>query len=201
LSEAYARSIADVFWALAERTGSSVIVDTSKDPRDAALVRNVPGLDVRPLHLLRDPRGVLWSRLRRGITKRRFTSRSRVAHIVRESLAWQVHNEAAAALTRRRHGLGTLRFEEFVDDPTAHVEAIAIQLGRAVPTGLKVAGGAVHLGLNHTAGGNQNRWEIGSIELRVDRSGKERFSPAEQWMIEALTWPVRRRIRPRAAVA
>ncbi|HZQ07697.1 MAG TPA: sulfotransferase, partial [Anaerolineae bacterium] len=49
-----------------EVTGKRVFVDTSKDHRRAVALYGA-GLDVRAIHLVRDPRGVYASRLRHGV--------------------------------------------------------------------------------------------------------------------------------------
>lgn len=47
-------------------TGKAVLVDTSKDPLRVKLLQKYSALDVRAIHLVRDPRGVIASRMRRN---------------------------------------------------------------------------------------------------------------------------------------
>jgi hypothetical protein len=53
--------------AVLRLTGKSVFVDTSKDHLRARVLRMFSPYDVRVIHLVRDPRGVVASRLRRGV--------------------------------------------------------------------------------------------------------------------------------------
>lgn len=61
-----ARNEAVIRAVLAE-TGASVLVDSSKDPLRLEALRRFSGLDVQAIHLVRDARGVVASRLRRGV--------------------------------------------------------------------------------------------------------------------------------------
>jgi hypothetical protein len=50
-----------------EVSGKRVFVDTSKDRMRLSALRRFSGLDIRAIHLVRDARGVVASRLRRGV--------------------------------------------------------------------------------------------------------------------------------------
>lgn len=52
------------YQAIAEATGKRVIIESSKNPLRAKLLCLTPGLDVRLVHLVRDARGVAWSRMK-----------------------------------------------------------------------------------------------------------------------------------------
>ena len=50
-----------VYRAVAEVTGSAVVVDASKGPALGAALAGAPGVDLRMLNVVRDPRAVAWS--------------------------------------------------------------------------------------------------------------------------------------------
>jgi hypothetical protein len=52
------------YQAIAEATGKRVIIESSKNPLRAKLLCLTPGLDVSLVHLVRDARGVAWSRMK-----------------------------------------------------------------------------------------------------------------------------------------
>ena len=60
----YVRLLGRVYRAIAETSGARVVVDSSKRPEHAAVVRLVPGIELHVLHLVRDPRAVAFSRRR-----------------------------------------------------------------------------------------------------------------------------------------
>src|SRR4029077_18987486 len=57
----YAEVAGRLYRAIAAATGARVIVDTSKRTGDAALLRCLPGVGPRVLHVVRDPRAVAYS--------------------------------------------------------------------------------------------------------------------------------------------
>jgi hypothetical protein len=57
----YAEYTRALFGAIAELSGASVIIDSSKGPARALALSRIPGLDLRMLHLVRDVRGVAYS--------------------------------------------------------------------------------------------------------------------------------------------
>src|SRR5439155_19145064 len=59
--EGYLGILGSLYRALGEVSGARVLVDSSKLPSHALLLRRVPGVDLRLLHLVRDSRGVAFS--------------------------------------------------------------------------------------------------------------------------------------------
>ena len=59
--ERYVGYLQRLYGAIAQVTDARLIVDSSKIPTYAMLLRRVPGMDLRALHLVRDPRGVVHS--------------------------------------------------------------------------------------------------------------------------------------------
>src|SRR6185312_6340404 len=57
----YAEYTGALFNAIADLSGATVIVDSSKSPARALALSRIPGLEVRMLHLVRDVRGVAYS--------------------------------------------------------------------------------------------------------------------------------------------
>jgi hypothetical protein len=75
----YAKELAGMYRAIAAETGATVIVDSSKEPTDAALLLMMPEVDVTFVQIVRDPRGTansMASPLRSGACARALTPRS-----------------------------------------------------------------------------------------------------------------------------
>ncbi len=121
--------------------GVGVVVDSSKNTRQAlALYERAPE-EVRIISLVRDGRGVFRSHRSRGFSRR--TSLG----------AWSRHVRRMLPLigrsVDRRHVL-SVRYEELVSDPGASLSAICTFLDRSFePTMLDLAGG-----VRHNIGGN-----------------------------------------------
>ncbi len=63
----YADSLARLFAAIAQVSGATVVVDSSKDPPHGFVLREVPQIDLRAVHLVRDSRGVAYSWTKRVV--------------------------------------------------------------------------------------------------------------------------------------
>lgn len=172
-----------LYRALAEETGARVIVDTSKRAGDAALVRLVPGLTVRYVHLVRDPRAVAYS----------WWKRDAPGHgPVNTSRDWVAFNLLFEAIRARHGGGGSIRVrhEDFVADPSGSLRAMAGLVGRS-PGRLPVEGErTVALGTHHTMLGNPVRFQQGRVTLHLDDLWREDLPAAHRRTVTALTLPL-----------
>src|SRR5687767_15933483 len=85
---------------LVDVTGARVVVDASKRPEDAAVLAGVSCVDQYVLHIVRDPRAVVfsWSRVKPSPDGTMVMQRMRPSRIVRD---WLESNAGAELL--RRH--------------------------------------------------------------------------------------------------
>lgn len=123
--------------ALAEITGATTFVDTSKAPEYARSLGELPGVDLYVLNLVRDPRAVACSWYRR---KRSMTG------IVRNARDWLRRQQA---LEDWKPSLGdrfmTVRYEDLAGAPQATIDAIGDWAGIPIPGSLFVAPDRVHI--------------------------------------------------------
>ncbi len=169
-------------WSLAlavlERTGKSVFVDTSRDhQRPKYLARN-PLLDVRVIHLIRDPRGNSGSIMKHT-----------GADVAKAAKEWKRYNVEAARV--RSHlppaAWMSLRYEEMCTDPRGVLDRISDFLG--------VARATLHPGTRGPEShiiGNKMRL-AGLTEIREDLSWQTRFSGEELATIARVVGPTSRR--------
>ncbi len=167
----YIAAVDRVYRGIAATTGARVIVDSTKRPSDAALLRLLPNVDAFYLHLVRDPRAVAYSWRRRKAQLDRNRVVDMEAHGPTSStVSWLGWNLAAEAL-RRRHDAGRsllLRYEDFVARPRPTVQRIVDLVGES-PEALPFENDrTVRLGRNHTVSGNPDRFKTGSVKLRED---------------------------------
>jgi hypothetical protein len=186
----YARALARAFRAMLDVTGAELVVDTSSEVSDAALLSCHPDVDVRIVHLVRDPRGVVNSH-RRAVkaSGRRFSAAS-AAYV---GTSWIAFNGAAEILLRnvdpthhRRE-----RYEDLVNDPARSLDRVLALFGRSLPSGL-VADGRVHLAATHSAAGNPRRFDTGDVVLREDRGWESELPALDRRLIRAISAPLAR---------
>jgi hypothetical protein len=191
---AYGACYRTLYRAIAAEAGARHVVDSSKWPVQAlALAR--AGLDVRVLHLARDPRGVAYSVSKKDVARPHSLLGS-------DDIMW--HNSPAGAAARwaacqgqaellRRNGVRVrrVRYEDFVRQPRQIVEDVLTGLG--VPCGpaeLKHIGeGRVTLGSSHGLSGNPSRFSDGDMVLRNDEAWREKMPRADRAVVTAIGLP------------
>jgi hypothetical protein len=162
----YAGVLGETYRAIQRATGAEVVVDSSKEAGDAALVELLPDVEAYFVHIVRDPRGTIYSRLRLDADGSVPTG-SHARTTAYTASSWLVNNIASAAV-RRRAACGVfLRYEDFVRDPVGTVEGLSALVG--VPRRLAVAeSGDPFMAPTHTVDGNDNRFRTGVTHVATD---------------------------------
>ena len=203
--QAYTRLLGHTYSAVAEVTGASVIVDSSKRPSDGAALHLVPGITPYFVHLVRDPRAVAysWSR-RKAHLDRSAPAEMRRHGTAGSTLSWTMWN---AAIETLRHSSGhanalLLRYEDFVAHPRAAIERIVQMVGRDGARLPFEDENSVRLAGNHTISGNPSRFSTGAVALKSDDEWKRSQAFKDRVIATALALPLLRRygypLRPKA---
>jgi hypothetical protein len=195
--DSYTETLTALYAAIAEVSGARVVVDSTKRPSLAYILRRAPGLDLRLVHVVRDPRGVVYSWTKRvamppGASPKAFMNRRSPRQISRR---WVTVTLMTAAL--RRLGVPTVlvRYEDLVRDPAAVLRRItAVSTGEEAPdlSGILTPGG-LHLGSSHTVAGGRVRMRTGLLPLRLDEEWRTALPSRLRRFVSAATWPLRRR--------
>lgn len=185
----YATLLGATYADLAAATGATVIVDTSKLPADAVLMSDLEGIDAYLLQLVRDPRGTVYSAIRRsgsgpGVHPRQALS---------GSTGWMVRHLAGTAL-RRRIGPDRsllITYEDLIGDPEAVLTQIAAFVGQPPPALPLVVGGTVALGVAHTPIGG-GRFRPTAVALTRDDRWVTALGAVDRLAVSTLTAPLAR---------
>ncbi|GAA2524411.1 sulfotransferase [Pilimelia columellifera] len=195
---AYGAYYAAVYRAAATVTGASVIVDSSKHSALAHCLRWMrPGaLDLRVVHLVRDPRGVAYS-WTKTVSRPESDDADDMTRYspTRSALLWTAHNTAIGLLGRRGVPVTRLRYEEFLSDPARALRGLAAFAGlELAPDALDfLSEEHVDVGVGHTAAGNPMRFQTGRLPLRLDDAWRTDLPPAQRRLVAALCAPLLRR--------
>lgn len=195
--ERYVELLAPLYRAVAEVAGAKVVVDSTKRPSLAYILARMPEIDLRMVHVLRDPRGVAysWSKvveLPEGTsTMGRMHQRS--ARLT--ARRWVTVNAMIAALARRGTPRVTVRYEDLVRDPRGELGRIA-QLTADV-TGVTdplefIRGDEFDQAGSHAVAGGRIRMRSGPIALSLDEKWRREYPLSRRRMVAAMTWPLRR---------
>lgn len=192
----YTGTLERLYRAIAQVSGASMIVDSSNLPSHAFLLRKMPAIDLRVIHLVRDSRAVAWSWQKR-VEKRRADGPSGYLpqySPAGSSLRWMYYN----GLTQSLRWLGVpyhlVRYEDLVRNP---YRVTAGLLGQAGLTGEAaqpsyIEGHRVRLKQNHTVEGNPMRFVVGDLDLRSDQAWQRQMPSRDQRLVTTLTLPLLR---------
>lgn len=209
--EGYLGRLEKLYRAIQHSTGCRVVVDSSKVPLYGYLLNTIPTIDLYVVHLIRDPRAVSYSWLKKRllpplpgkvgpIYMDRYSS-------IKSSMLWNITNVAVEMFWRRQSKRYLmLRYEDFVDRPQESLQRI-LELVHEQDRGFSLPFGAertIELDINHTTSGNPSRFRTGTLELRPDKEWVARMSLKDKVLAAVSTLPLLFRykyplVRPRDA--
>jgi Sulfotransferase family len=195
--ERYAGILGPLFRAIRDVTGAAVIVDSSKAPSTAFLLRQVPEIRLSAVHLIRDSRGVAHSWTKK-VSRPDAPGREMYMHRYhprRIAFRWMTRNTMMELLGRMGVPEVRVRYETLVREPRAELARLLQGLGESVgPADLSfVSDGHVALGPNHTVMGNPIRMDTGPVHLKLDEQWRTAMSRGNRGTVTALTKPLLRR--------
>ncbi|MEO3812575.1 sulfotransferase [Sphaerisporangium sp. B11E5] len=152
---------ADLYRALAAGGGERLVVDGSKYPAEAAALIGRRDLDVRVLHMVRDPRAVALSHL----SVKQYIEIMSPARSTGYWLGFNLASELVGAAAPDRYL--RIRHEDFSADP-AGVLGEVLAFAGLDDTPPVDSTGTVTLGVNHTVTGNPDRLARGATRIRSE---------------------------------
>ncbi len=183
--------IAALYRSIATHTGASVIIDSSKLPPYGLLLQALPGLDVRVLHVVRDPRATAfsWRRTKPTQDTSAGTLMPRM-DLGKSSVLWLLWNLLADLLwPSRRPDTLRFRYEDFVAQPRRHMVEVAELAGLPAAALPFVSDDEVTLAPTHSVAGNPNRHTTGTVRIRGDMEWRASMPSRDRLVVTALTAP------------
>lgn len=188
--EEYAEITRALFRAVREVSGSEIVVDNSKLPAEANLRAATAGLDTRIVHLVRDSRGVAFSRSRQ-VPRQDIENRlMRRIPPGRTAARWTFYNFILEAISRRPQRL-MLRYEDLVASPQEEFRRVVDFLGIAASAQdlLFLRGNEVDLVGDHGIWGNPMRLRSGPQSIRLDEEWRRAMPWSTRVKVTALSLP------------
>ena len=195
----YGDVLSRLYRAIGEVSGARVVIDASKHASTAFLLTTrVPGLDVRVVHLVRDPRGVAYS-WTKEVRKPEVTGEDAFMPVYspvssgRQWLSYNLLFEALRAVPKAQ--VAVFRYEDMLADPRAYLERILTAASEPVlPESFAFLGDReVVLGVDHTVAGNPMRFHQGPLALRLDEAWRSKLPARDRQIVTAVTTPLRLR--------
>lgn len=189
--ERYITRLGHLYRAIADVTGSRVIVDSSKNPAYGYLLERIDGVEPYYLHFVRDAPAVVYSwGTRREFEPGRLMPRKKAVKAASQWLAHQSTTELFLPPQRRLR----LHYEDFTADPRAMVEQITRWVGEAPPSTPFMSSHEAVLSVpNHSVFGNPVRFQQGTVTLRPDERWRQQLTGRDALVTAVLAWPLRAR--------
>jgi hypothetical protein len=186
----YADLLANLYRAAAAESGARVLVDSSKDVSHGYVLRRVallhPDIDVRVVHLLRDPRAVAFSWLRHKDNPGSGRPMDRWP-AWRTAVEWDVINAGVAGLRRLNTPYLRVDYEQLTDVPRSTVQRILAFAGEPAAAVPVETDGTVELHPSHTAAGNPDRFRSGPTTVVGDAEWRSQMRHRDRLVVSALT--------------
>jgi hypothetical protein len=197
---AYRRELAEyldvhrrLYHAVAEVAGAELVVDASKSTAQLFALRRIDGLDLRVLHLVRDPRGVAHSWTKSGLHKPQSAHGDTMGTYSPHRLAvlWAALELECSVLGAVAPHSARVRYEDLVDRPRQTLTQGLAGVGLPPRPGDldHVGDHSVVLGPSHGVAGSRTRFTTGRIELRVDDAWRSALAPGARRFVTAVTLP------------
>lgn len=181
--ERYLHVLKSLYHAIQSVTGCAVIVESSRALAYGRILRMIPTMDVYVIHLVRDPRAVAYSRLRRPFTM--------AFDPVQNAVRWDRMNLGVEAVLRQpRQRYLMLRYEDFVEDPNDAIRRILDLVKEDPEPPPSLRDRRIWVDVGHTCWGNPNRFQTGLVELRPDDEWLTAMRERDHAVITAMTWPL-----------
>jgi hypothetical protein len=199
----YTDILSRLYRGIREVSGARVVIDASKHASTAYLLRRVPDLDLRVVHLVRDARGVAYSwtkEVKKPEVADGYMPVYRPSSSGLQYLAYNLLFDALGVLDETM----VLRYEDSLADPRGTVERILAHAGehRAAddlaflhdgPGARGVPEYWVDLGCDHTVAGNPMRFHQGRLDLRLDEAWRSKLPDRDRKVVSAITFPLQAR--------
>lgn len=169
-----------------------VLLESSKHLSTAALLSLDPALDLRLLHLVRDPRGVAYSWTKEVARPEAGDELMPRYSPARTAARWLTDNLGFEVLARRVPSL-RMRYEDFLADPVTWLYRIGGLLDLpldSVETSF-LQGSTAHLSTPmHSVAGNPLRFGGSDTTLRLDDAWRRSLPRRDRSLVAALTAPL-----------
>jgi hypothetical protein len=179
----------DLYRAFARAAGASVVLDNSKNPADAALLADAQEVAAYCVQIVRDPRGVLFSRRKRS--SRDDPARARPLEAVETAVYWMLRHLTFDAIRRRygRERSFVVVYERLMEDPNPALRAACRLLGAREPERPLRAGLPIPMPEVHGPDGN-GRFTPTQVVLREDDRWRSELHPLDRALVTLLTLPL-----------
>ena len=184
----YQNILRKLYFSIAEKANTDIIVDSSKVPSRALLLNNIPEFNVNIIHLVRDPRAVVyaWNKEKFDPAKNKLLKRDK-----KSARAWIIRNILSEVILTKIPGI-TVKYEDFAKYPKQTfnfiINSTSILKGKNNPF---ITETEVELPILHSMGGNPDRFKTGITKIKYDDEWRYKISKRSKITTDILTFFLR----------
>jgi hypothetical protein len=182
-----------LYTAIAEFAEGRVVIDSSKHPSVAFLLRRIRTIDLRIVLMVRSSHGVAYS-WTKVVQKPEVTGRVELMpryRPVRSALWWTGYNGLFQTLAAMGTPTVVVQYERLVSEPEAQLRRVLRLYDDGERTLDFLRGkNAVELGPTHTVSGNPIRFRNGLMELRLDEEWRTRMPGRDRLLVSMAAAPL-----------
>lgn len=194
------RFLFPLYRAIHEEFPGHVIVDSSKIPSYVYILSKCGFIDLSVIHVVRDPRAVAFSWLRKK-TRPEVTERDEYMPTIsplRISIIWVLFN---SLIKRLGNVLGKthyhrVSYEDFTQAPYRRILELSKFMGKNNGSQLFQDSHSVLLGPNHSVSGNPMRFKTGVVAIKNDEQWKSAMHKFDKFVVSLLTTSHRKQFAP-----
>jgi hypothetical protein len=184
------RLLSQLYEAVAVESECEVIVDSSQSFGHLAILQGIPGVEIMPVHLIRDPRGVAysWARKKARPDHRRGAAYMRRYSPARTAMMWYLN--LLADVVPRSKPLA-IRYEDLAESPQRGLESILEAAGKPANQSLAFLDGhTADLAPVHSVAGNPTRMTTGPVEIALDEEWRRSMKTSQRLTVTCLSAPL-----------
>lgn len=190
----YGELLTALYRGILDVSGAQVVVDSSKRPSLAYVLRGLPDIDLTVAHVLRDPRGVAYSfnkhvPLPTGAALAAEMPRSGALTVGRR---WNTVNGLISMLGRLGVPTVRIRYEDLIVAPERELRRVAAaeNLAEALDFSF-LTGGGMTVPSTHVVAGGRIRLVDGVLPIHLDEAWRREMPARERRLVTATTTPAR----------
>jgi hypothetical protein len=199
--------ISKIYEAIQSEMKTEYIIDGSKNIAYALLLKSLPSIDLYVLHLVRDPRAVVFSWAKRKsylpkklLEKAVSDNTAEVTNTtdfdiqpispILSSFKWLLHNLASQLFLNDSSRYKRLYYEEFTRNPQEALTRIENWVMMA-PKDLPFAkNGKAIVNVQHAISGNPSRFNTGEVDIKLDTRWKKNMPFFDRILTTVLVSPL-----------
>ena len=192
LASQCAREALELYRLISEESHAHTIVDSSKSVERAYLLTQIPELDVYVVHLVRDPRAVVFSWRRKKPDPSLPNSYMHTYRPVNSTVRWILSQQVERLCNIPGRYL-MIRYEDLMAAPDRELQRIFTMLGEPIERRPRIINQMICLDCVHSINGNPSRFKKGPVILQTDDEWCRGMSRSDRAVVNILTWPLLRR--------